>query len=143
MPRSASVRRCRCARSVRDTYGDLAAPLAGELMARVRALVPVLPVPLLAQVLVEQGPLERPELEAAFAALVDRLRAAGAYVHVPRGSVTLGLRLAREHLVLRGLVTEGETTAIVDGNRDLIAYYAASIAQLLPDAAAQPEAMLH
>jgi glycerol-3-phosphate O-acyltransferase len=122
--------------------GALAGPVAEELMARIRTLVPVLPVPLLCKVLVDHGPLARAALEAAFAALVERLRSAGAHVQVPRGSVTLALRLAREHLALRGLVTDGEVTAIVEPNRALVAYYANSIAHLLPAPAAAPQVAL-
>ena len=117
--------------------GDLAAEVAGELMARIRALVPVLPVPVLATALLRHGDMDRPTLEAAFADLVGRLRANGAYVHVPRGSVGLAVRLAQEHLVLRGvLAAEGEVTRIVAADRPLLDYYAASIEHLLLPAAA-------
>ena len=110
---------------------DVTEAIGHELMSRIRALVPALPVPILATVLLEHGDLDRPALEAAFQARVDRLRAAGAYVHVPRGSVGLAVRLAQEHLVLRGVLNDDAgVTRIVERDRPLLEYYAASIEHL-------------
>jgi glycerol-3-phosphate O-acyltransferase len=122
----------------RTHRGDVTPAIAAVLMDRIRDLVPALPVPVLATVLLERGDMDRAALEAAFGACVDRLRANGAYVHVPRGSVGLAVRLAREHLVLRGVLEEtGEVTRIVEKDRPILAYYANSIAHhLARDAAA-------
>ncbi|MCR8725938.1 1-acyl-sn-glycerol-3-phosphate acyltransferase [Frigidibacter sp. ROC022] len=117
--------------------GDATAELAEDLMQRIRELVPVLPVPLLARVLLRHGDMDRKALEAAFAADVEQLRANGVYVHVPRGSIGLAVRLAQEHLVLRGVLTEdGDVTRITERDLPLLAYYAASIAHHFPDPAA-------
>jgi glycerol-3-phosphate O-acyltransferase len=115
--------------------GDVTAALADTLMRRIRALVTVLPVPLVARALLSRGDLTEAALEAAVAADVKRLRDSGAYVHVPRGSVGLAVRLAREHLVLRGVLDEADgLIRPVERDRALLAYYAGSIAHLFPAA---------
>ncbi|HEU5297701.1 MAG TPA: 1-acyl-sn-glycerol-3-phosphate acyltransferase [Burkholderiaceae bacterium] len=110
------------------------AALGRHLMSEVGRLIPVLPVPLVASVLLRE-PL-RPhslfDLKSAVATLVTRLEARGARLYVPRQdwdyAVNAGLRM----LQLRHLVEE------VDGlysTREpevpLLRYYANSIVHLL------------
>jgi glycerol-3-phosphate O-acyltransferase len=75
------------------------------------------------------------ELKSEVAALVQALAAAGAHVYVPRSdwdyAVAAGLRM----LVLRHLVLDRDGLyAANDAERPLLAYYANSIAHLLPRA---------
>jgi glycerol-3-phosphate O-acyltransferase len=111
------------------------AALGHHLMAQVGALIPVLPVPLVASVLLQAaGPLSALDIKAAVAALVQQLQARGAHLYVPRSdwdyAVDAGLRmLTQRHLVLQqadGLYT------LAPHERALVAYYANSIAHLLP-----------
>ncbi len=104
--------------------------LGTELMSRVADVVPVLPVSLVALLIEEAGDagLDEITLKARAAALMDRLEAAGAHVHVPRGdrdyAVTAGLRM----LVLRDLVSEADGVfAARQQEKVLIAYYANAI----------------
>jgi glycerol-3-phosphate O-acyltransferase len=112
------------------------AQLGRELMDAVGRIVPVLPVPLIATVFVRQPAraLSELELKAEVERLLERLRAAGARVYVPRAdfdyAITVGLRMLR----LRHLIEE------IDGlfharpqELTLLAYYANSIAHLLDD----------
>jgi len=112
------------------------AALGRHLMDEVGRLVPVLPVPLVATVLLQQGEraIGELELKSAVGELVQRLEARGARLYVPRSdwdyAVSAGLRmLVQRHLVdvddglYRGRASE---TA-------LLRYYANSIAHLLPD----------
>jgi len=107
--------------------------LGAELMHRVGAVVPVLPVSLVATVLREaQGPLSPLELKARTLGLMHALVAAGAHAHLPRGdddyAVEVGLRMMR----LRRLVVEEEDGAL-SANPDesaLVDYYANAIAHL-------------
>ena len=84
------------------------AALGRHLMAEVGRLIPVLPVPLVATVLLRepQRPLSLFDLKSAVAALVARLEAGGARLYVPRQdwdyAVGAGLRM----LTLRHLVDE-------------------------------------
>jgi len=113
------------------------AGLGRHLMAEVGRLIPVLPVPLAATVLLRAAPqaLSELELKSEVGRLVQALDAAGARIYVPRGdfdyAVSAGLRM----LVLRHLVAELDGLyAAVPGEETLLRYYANSIAHLLPDA---------
>jgi glycerol-3-phosphate O-acyltransferase len=112
------------------------AQLGRELMEGVGRIVPVLPVPLIATVFVREPAraLSELELKAEVERLLERLRAAGARVYIPRGdfayAVTVGLRMLR----LRRLVEE--TDGLFHARPQeltLLAYYANSIAHLLDD----------
>jgi glycerol-3-phosphate O-acyltransferase len=117
------------------------ATLGRHLMAEVGRLIPVLPVPLVATVLLAQGEraIGELELKSAVGTLVQRLEAANARLYLPRGdwdyAVGAGLRM----LTLRHLVdeTDGLYRARA-AETALLAYYANSIAHLLdPDQAAR------
>jgi glycerol-3-phosphate O-acyltransferase len=110
------------------------AALGRHLMHEVGRLVPVLPVPLVATVmLAEPGrALSEFEVKAAVAALVQRLEAQGARIYVPRSdwdyAVSAGLRM----LVQRHLVDEAAGLhRMRESEAALLRYYANSIAHLL------------
>jgi glycerol-3-phosphate O-acyltransferase len=100
-------------------------------------VVPALPVSLVATALREAGaPLSMLELKARVLALVQRLAASGAHVHIPRGdqdyAIVVGLRMLR----LRHLVAEVDGLYRVNADEiPLLDYYANSIAHLLAPAA--------
>jgi glycerol-3-phosphate O-acyltransferase len=113
----------------RETGAAAPGPLAGELMARVQAAMPVLPVPLVLSVLRAQGPMERVALEAAVSEEAARLTAKGARVLLPEGD---GVRAALTILTRRGIVREAEgIVGIVPEQGDLAGYYAATVLPLL------------
>jgi len=104
------------------------------LMARIGAVVPVLPVPLVATVLLrdEARALSELELKSAVQALMDGVEAAGGHVYVPRTdrdyALTVGLRM----LTLRGLVLEHDGLFQANpGELTILRYYANSIAHLV------------
>jgi len=108
--------------------------LGKHLMSRVGSIVPVLPVPLIAWVLLKSSPkpISEFELKAAVEHLIGKLEAAGAHVYVPRKdldyAVTVGLRM----LTLRHLVEEKDGLFVGRApDLPLIRYYANSIAHLL------------
>jgi glycerol-3-phosphate O-acyltransferase len=115
----------------RDDRLALSKQLADDLMAAVGQVVPILPVPLVATVLV-RDPLRRFtafELKAEALALLSRLEAAGAPVYVPRRDREYAIDFGLRSLALRHLVVEEE--GLVSANRDdlpLLRYYAGSIA---------------
>ena len=113
---------------------DAVADMGRRLMAAIGAIVPVLPVPLVASVFVRepQRALSELELKTEVAALIARVEARGAHVYVPRTdrdyALTVGLRM----LTLRHLVSERD--GLFSANPDeltVLAYYANSIAHLL------------
>ncbi len=121
------------------------AALGRHLMEQVGRLIPVLPVPLLALVL-QRANAQHPgclisglDIKAAAAELVRVLQAAGAHLYLPRGDWDYAIDAGLRMLLLRHLVVESEGLYRVQaGEEALIAYYANSIAHLLPaDAAPQ------
>lgn len=111
-----------------EEFGD-------ELMRAVGAVVPALPVSVVATVLRRAGGegLDLLSIKAAADRLMDRLAAGGAHIHIPRAdhdyAVAAGLRM----LVLRHVVVEDEDGIFrtAPGEDALIAYYANSIEHLL------------
>jgi len=113
------------------------AALGRHLMAQVGALVPVLPVPLVATVLLREPAqrLSEFDIKSAVATLVGRLQARGARLYVPRSdwdyAVGAGLRM----LTLRHLVDETDGMfAPRAGEHEVLRYYANSIVHLLEPA---------
>ncbi|SFR08192.1 1-acyl-sn-glycerol-3-phosphate acyltransferase [Poseidonocella sedimentorum] len=115
--------------------------LATALMARIARDVPVLPVPLVAQVLARGGDWARGDLDAETAALKARL--ADVPGHFPSEDtaeiVEFALRLLKE----RKLVVEGGGTITVpEEHRPTIEFYARSIAQHLESPAPDKQTSL-
>lgn len=113
--------------------GDIDVEGLGEvLMERVGAVVPVLPVSLVATVLLEaDSPMSPLEMKAATSQLISRLKDAGAHLHVPRSdddyAVDVGLRMMR----MRQLIIEDASG--LRANRDeevVLRYYANAIKHL-------------
>ncbi|MEX3009274.1 1-acyl-sn-glycerol-3-phosphate acyltransferase [Hoeflea sp. TYP-13] len=109
--------------------------LGERLMGDVGRLIPALPVSLVAMVLDDAGKeqLDRLTLKARVDALIDRLIANGAHVHIPRTDrdyeVTVGLRM----LTLRNIVSETDDglLRITQGDEPLVTYYANAIRHLV------------
>jgi glycerol-3-phosphate O-acyltransferase len=119
------------------------AALGRHLMERVGALVPVLPVPLVATALLEAAqPLTEFELKAAVGVLVEKLRARGAHLYVPRRDLDYAVGAGLRMLVQRHLVdVDADGMHRVQGGEEpLLRYYANSIAHLVPYTPADPPA---
>ena len=106
--------------------------LADDIMGSVAAVVPVLPVPLVARVLLRAAaPISLLELKAACLAEVDRLRQAGARLYLPRGDQDYAIEVGLRMLALRRLAIETDGIfAVNPAEIDLLRYYANSIAHL-------------
>jgi glycerol-3-phosphate O-acyltransferase len=107
--------------------------LGRDLMTAVAAVIPVVPVSLVATAFVREPARARTELElkAEVLALMDDLSRRGAHVYVPRKdreyAITVGLRM----LTLRHLVEEREGLyAARPEELPLLTYYANSVAHL-------------
>ena len=117
---------------------DVLENLGHELMSRIRDVVPVLPVPVVAAIMLEKETHTRAEVEARFATLVSDMEANGAHVHLPRGDMAYAAEVGLRLLTLRKLIIEkGEgQDALYRVNlpdRLILAYYANSIAHLSGD----------
>jgi glycerol-3-phosphate O-acyltransferase len=108
------------------------AELGAELMAAVGRNVPVLPVPLIAAVFVQQREraISELELKAEVKQLVEKLEAAGAHIYVPRQDLDYAVTVGLRSLTLRRLLDcrDGLFQAR-PGELPLIRYYANSIVQ--------------
>ena len=110
------------------------AELGRDLMSAVGRVVPVVPVALIATVFARapQRAFSELELKAEVQALLERLKAAGAHVYVPRGDLDYALTVGLRMLRLRHLVDEAEGLYTVRAAElPLVSYYANSIAHLL------------
>jgi len=110
--------------------------LGSHLMGRVGRIVPVVPVPLIATVLLrnEAALVSELEMKAEVELLIEKLERAGAHVYIPRQdldyAITVGLRMLR----LRRLVEEKDGLYVPRAiELPLLRYYANSIAHLLRD----------
>ena len=96
--------------------------LAKVLMAKVGAVVPVLPVALVATALLDAGaPLSMLELKARVLGLVQRLAAGGAHVHIPRGDQDYAIEVGLRMLRLRHLVAEVDGLYRIEAGGDAAA----------------------
>ncbi|APX90223.1 glycerol-3-phosphate acyltransferase [Brevirhabdus pacifica] len=115
-----------------DFMQSAAAPLnealGRTLMQRVRDVVPVLPVPVVASVLLETGDLPREELDRLVEARCVALAARGVHVHVPRDDHGYTAEVGVRALVLRrALIVDGKMLRIRQEEMALLRFYAASI----------------
>ncbi len=108
--------------------------LGERLMSSIAAVVPVLPVPLVAKALGE-GTASRDELLARVEALTRRLRAAGAVLKLPPQGPAVVLEEGLQPLIRRGVVDAALQP--VASERALLAFYAASVPET--DLAATPQ----
>jgi len=99
-------------------------------MARIKAEMPVLPVPLVARALLRaDGPLSRDALRLAVGRMLDGMSRAELYL--PQGDPEHAVRCGVEILRDRGLIEERSgTLSPVESERPVLTYYAASIAHL-------------
>ncbi|WP_204113540.1 1-acyl-sn-glycerol-3-phosphate acyltransferase [Shimia biformata] len=115
----------------RNKSGDVTEPLAEELMARIRAVVPVVPVAMVAAILEDaDGPISRAGIEAAFATWIVRLE--GTHIHLPRDDLAyaceVGLRMLTER---RMILKQAGNYRINPEQASAVAFYANSIRHLL------------
>ena len=115
---------------------DAVERLGGELLAAIAAVVPVLPVSLVASVFVRhpERPMSELEVKAKAQSLIDELEARGAYVHIAHAdrdyAVTMGIRM----LALRHFIRESEGLYRAhEDEGELLRYYANSIEHHLRD----------
>lgn len=123
--------------------GDAPVERLGAVLAeRIGAVVPVLPVSLIAAVLMDaDGPMTRPELEAAAIDRAERLAAAGAHLHIPRADLAYGVEAGLRMLTLRRIVAETAGGYVADpGEGEILRFYANAIRHLSPSPSPSPGA---
>ena len=107
--------------------------IADHLMADIGAVIPVLPVPLVADVLMRDPgqALSELELKAAAHRRMRELEACGAKLYIPRHDQDYAFGVGLRMLTLRRLVREEDGLYRADPDQlEMLAYYAGSIAHI-------------
>ncbi len=107
--------------------------VGNELMLKIGQIVPVLPVPLVATVLLRNPlmALSQLELKSAVNELIEGVEALGAHVYVPRSDRDYALNVGLRMLTLRHMVHEDNGLYRANENElHALRYYANSIAHL-------------
>ena len=110
--------------------GDVTKKIGRELMARIRAMMPALPVPLVAScILVAKAPISRAELEKSAAAQIKAMGARGVHISLLDTDVADEISVAVSHLLMRHMITEADGVIRMNpDDKTLLEYYAGSIA---------------
>ena len=103
-----------------------------HLIETVGRIVPVVPVPLIASVLLQQDkPISELELKSFVEQQVERLEASGAHVYIPRKDLDYAIHVGLRMLTLRRLVESGDGLYSARSSETaVLRYYANSIAHL-------------
>jgi glycerol-3-phosphate O-acyltransferase len=129
---------------VAKTHDDAPAELGRDLMARIAAVMPVTPVPLVAHALAS-GMRDDAALESFVRARLTAVQSRNGAVQIPRDDIEYTIEAGLRALVERKLLTRSNGQLLVsEAGEALIAFYAASVAHLLNDdqsteAASPPE----
>ena len=107
-------------------------PLAEELMQRIGAIVPVLPVPLICWIIREKGSISRTGLEIAMGHIARVLGRSN--LHLPRDNRGYAAEAGLGNLTRRRILTLNENGeySVRAGQEDLLQFYANSIGHLMP-----------
>ena len=112
--------------------GDQTKAIGRELMARIRAVVPVLPLPLVCRCLLDAaGEMDREALIVLACEHRMTLLANGAHVRPQNGVPEEEVNVALNHLLMRHLISETEARICINpDHKVLVEYYANTIAHL-------------
>jgi glycerol-3-phosphate O-acyltransferase len=108
--------------------------VAGHIMRAIAAIIPVLPVSLVATIFLRNRDAGWSELElkSAIHELIMRLEGAGAHVYVPRGDLDYAIGVGLRMLLLRRIVEEQDGLYRANpADAALLAYYANAIEPLI------------
>jgi glycerol-3-phosphate O-acyltransferase len=113
------------------TDRDVTVPLARALSRRIGEIIPVLPVPLVAWLLLRDGPMTRGEIETGFGEILEEIPTAS--VHLPRAKLDYAVEVGLRNLLRRKILKQdGGRYVPVAAERDLLLFYANSIRHLMP-----------
>ncbi|HEU4560770.1 MAG TPA: 1-acyl-sn-glycerol-3-phosphate acyltransferase [Longimicrobium sp.] len=114
--------------------------LGGELMGAVGSVIPVVPVPLVASVFARDpaAALDELAIKGRVHELLGELEQAGAHVYVPRRDLDYAVTVGLRTLAIRHLVREEDGLYRANPQElRVLAYYANSIAHLVPERVAE------
>lgn len=116
---------------LRTTHEDAPAELGDTLMARIGAVMPVTPVPLICSGLL-QGHLTRASLRAYVSSTVAQAQTRGVTLHIALDDLDDAVETGLRALIVRRALREDEgVLTLRPKGQDLVRFYAASVAHLL------------
>ena len=105
--------------------------ISTELMDRIGKVMPVLPVPLVASLLIEQPAWSKIALREAVLKRMDQLE--GGHLHIPRDDTDYALDYGLRNLASRNIITvTDDTISLNEDSRDLLKYYPHKLAARCP-----------
>ncbi len=107
--------------------------LGKELMTKVGAVIPILPVSLVARIFLtnQRTPLSKEDIVKKCNIVLERLLAKGAYMHIPHKNFDYAVEVGLRMLVLRHVVKEEDGKYHLEQDEvTLLGYYANAIAHL-------------
>lgn len=114
----------------REITGDATVVLARRLTQEIGAIVPVLPVPMVAWLISRNGPMTRADVEMGFSKAIRDHPAS--HIHLPRHNRDYAAEVGLRHLVERGILELQEDRYVpVPEQMELLQYYANSIRHLM------------
>lgn len=118
-------------RSVQARFkGDVTVPLARLLIRKIGAIVPMLPVPIVSWVFLENGPMTRAEVETAVGKIIRTHP--NAHIHLPRDNRDYGVEVGLRNLIERRILNiENDVYSIVPDQIEIVRFYANSIRHLM------------
>ncbi|WP_420863840.1 1-acyl-sn-glycerol-3-phosphate acyltransferase [Algirhabdus cladophorae] len=110
---------------------DAVDALGQEMMERINQVMPVLPVPLVATVLLRHAePISQQQIEQEVQAILTNMQSA--HVHLPRGDVSYAVEVGVRALVARKICQQdGAGIAVADAEKAAAQYYANSIERVI------------
>jgi len=100
-------------------------------MARIGAIVPILPVPLVCWLIQKNGPMTRAQVEMGVSQTIQDVP--HAHIHLPRDNRDYAAEVGLRQLVKHGVLLEQDGKFCANpAQTDLLHYYANSIRHLMP-----------
>ncbi len=116
---------------LKETGKVSAKTLGRNLMKQIGEIVPVLPVPIVAWLILKNGPMTRTDIGQAMDRLIADLPQA--HVHIPRHSRDYAVEVGLRNLLERGvLVSDGDLYSPGKAHEETLRFYANSIRHLMP-----------
>ncbi len=115
---------------IADKEGDITVRLAEALMKQIGEIVPTLPVPAVSWLILENGPMPRPEIEQGLSKMIVNLPQA--HIHLPRDDRAYTAEVGLRNMIERRILTlKGDKYTANAENSELLDFYANSIRHLM------------
>lgn len=125
----------------RENPGDITKSIGLELMARIRNVMPVLPIPLACQcLLASSAPVQRADLVETVCSRISTLRQITPHLRPQENDPAQEVEVAINHLLVRRMIIEApEGISVNPDELSLVQYYAASIEHITREGGAVAE----